>query len=139
MDLQKISKYIRENSRKNHFSLTESLDLYDKFDISNKELDYLREEYFKDLVMKKIDVEDHTSWEVDQLEALNIYKQALKKLNDENKDLINNFKNKVEHYDRLFKISKDALKKVNQKTLEMKLEIEELVDLLPSHNNLIKI
>ena len=139
MDLQKISKYIRENSRKNHFSLLESLDLYDRFDISNKELDELREEYFKDLVMKKIDVEDHSSWEVDQLEALNIYKEALKKLNDDNKDLIGQYKNKVEHYDRLFKISKESLKKVNQKSLEMKLEIEEIVDLLASQNNLLKI
>ncbi len=140
MDLQKISKYIRENSRKEHICKNESLDLYDKFKLSNEELDELREEYFKDLALKKIDSDENdNTWENDQLEALEIYKVSLKKLTVDYKDLLAKYKSKVEHYDKLYKMSKDAYVKVNQKTLGYKLNVEELIEHKSTQENLLKI
>lgn len=139
MDLQKISKFIRENSRKEYFDYQKAIDMYDEFVMSNEELDDLRDEYFKDLAMKKLDSNDASQWETDQEEAVGIFKSSMNKLSLEFKEVISKYKNKVEYYDKLYKIGKEAMIKVNSNSLERKLDLEELIESRTAQENLLLI
>jgi len=137
MDLQKISKFIRENSRKAYFNYQKAIDMYDEFVMSNEELDDLRDEYFKDLALKKLDSNDPSQWETDQEEAVGIFKNSMNKLSLEFKELINKYKSKIEYYDKLYKIGKEAMIKVNSNSLERKLDMEELIESRTAQENLL--
>lgn len=56
MDLNTISIFFRENSRKLHFDYKTVLKRYSNYKITNRELDYLRENFMIDQVEKKLQV-----------------------------------------------------------------------------------
>lgn len=56
MDLNTLSKYFRENSKRLHTNINKLLDKYSKFKITNRELQELRENFFIDQIKKKLEV-----------------------------------------------------------------------------------
>jgi hypothetical protein len=56
MDMNLLSNYFRENSRKIHKNIKVVLYNFKKFKITNKHLEELREKYFLDQIQKKLEV-----------------------------------------------------------------------------------
>lgn len=127
MDLQKISKYMRENNRKLHKNINKILDQYFSFKITNQELFDLREEYFRDQVIKKME-NNKIQWDNDQLEALDIYKHSLEEIQKSSKGKISSYKEQFEYYNMLFKATKEEFTKTRKKQLELKFKLEELIE-----------
>jgi hypothetical protein len=127
MDLQMISKFMRENNRKLHTNINKVLDQYNNFKITNQELLDLREEYFRDQVIKKIKHSD-IQWDNDQLEALEIYRTSYDEIQKNSKGKISHYKEQFEYYNMLFKATKENFKNTRKKQLELKFKLEELID-----------
>lgn len=139
MDLQKISKFIRENCRKLHTNINDILLSYNNdFQITNEELIELRQEYFKDLALSKIK-DDQPNWDTDQTEAVNIYDNAFNNLQLEGKAKLNAYKKKFEYYSHLNQLSKDALRTVSMNISQIKVKLEELLECRAAMENVVKI
>jgi len=138
MDLQKISKYMRDNARKIHLNLNCILFEYSKIKITNEELFELREEYFREQVVKKIQNQE-AEWDGDQIEALEMYKKNILEIQVSHKSKISKFKQKYEQYNLLYKASKEAFKKVRQNVIESKMKLEELIETKTAFSNILGI
>lgn len=136
MDLQKISKYMRENNRNLHKNINDILDKYWKYSVSNSELFELREEYFREQVVNKIK-DSKDNWDTDQLEAVEIYQQTLEKIQKNSKCEINFYKQKFEYFNMLFKAGKEEFKKIRQKYVNLKNELEALVESKASYEKIL--
>lgn len=123
MDLNLISKFMRDNSKQLHTNFNLVLDQIDNFEVNNLDLDELRANYFRQLVYNKMNLnEEH--WDLDQLEALNIYSEQFKTLEEQSKPSINMYKEKFEYYSNLYKTARNSYIIVRNRLDDLKSKLE---------------
>jgi chromosome segregation ATPase len=137
-DLNRLSIFFRENNKKLHSDIKLVLSNYDKFDIKNKHLRDLREDFFCEQI--KLKIEDNTSeWDTDQIEALHQYKREW----EENERIIRKdiakFQNKLQSIDKLYQGSKVSYRSHSKKCQTLKHKLEELCETKNAYENVINI
>ena len=157
MDLHNVSKYFRDNSRKSFVNFNNYLDIYignvclyykSKYlnnknicDITNESLDDLREEYFKELAINKLNEtkisKEH--WEADQCESYEIYLKEYENLQLKTNKNFSNCKLKLEYYNKLYKSVKDSYIEVKRNMLYKKQLLEEVVEANTTTKDLINL
>ena len=135
-DLNSLSVFFRENNKNLHLNIKEVLSNYNLFDISNKDLENLREEFFMEQIKKKLD-DPLSNWETDQLDALNIYRREWELSDKIIKKEITHLQNKVQlinnDYEHVKSMYIIQLKKCNS----LKNKIEELIESKSGFENVI--
>ena len=140
-DLESLTSLLKENINKKNTNFSNSIDLYkNKFKVTNKQLRQLKNEYYADLVKKKLE-ETNTEvdkWEEDQRQPLleylkekrtveiNVSKdiETYKKLNEEcvQKYLLN-----LKKYDELMSHVSSLKRRINE-LASIKYDYEELFE-----------
>ena len=107
-DMAKLSTLLKEDTIKYHNNYMKSFYLYyNKFKVTNKELNQLRNEYFIDLAKKKLEATNGEidKWEEDQKGPLSEYLEEKNKLENNSMKEIENYKKLNEEANRRYLIA----------------------------------
>ena len=139
-DMAKLSTLLKEDTIKYHNKYMKSFDLYyNKFKVTNKELNQLRNEYFIDLAKTKLEATNSEldKWEEDQKGPLSEYLEEKNKLENNSIKEIENYKKLNEEANRRYLIafnqytsymkSINLFKKVIDKVASDKLDYDKII------------
>jgi hypothetical protein len=137
-DLNGLSIFFRENNKKLHGNIDLILSNYNKFDIKNKHLRELREEFFLEQIKLKLEDKD-SEWENDQIEALYIYKTEWEINEKIIKKDITAIQNKLQIIDKDYQTDKNSYRAISKKCQTLKNKLEELCESKNAYENVIGI
>ncbi len=137
MDLQTFSQYFRSNATNSHLEYKKISKFYDKFKITNKELDELREDFFVDQVKEKLD-DPEGKWDTDQNEYVNVYKTELEKLLKENSKRTVVLKEKIETMNKECQHAQTSYENQLKNCGNLKLKVEVLIEMKAGYENVLK-
>ena len=137
MDLQTFSQYFRSNATNSHLEYKKISKFYDKFKITNKELDELREDFFVAQVKEKLD-DPEGKWDTDQNEYVNVYKTELEKLLKENSKRTVVLKEKIETMNKECQHAQTSYENQLKNCGNLKLKVEVLIEMKAGYENVLK-
>ena len=139
-DMAKLSTLLKEDTIKYHNNYMKSFYLYyNKFKVTNKELNQLRNEYFIDLAKNKLEATNGEidKWEEDQKGPLSEYLEEKNKLENNSMKEIENYKKLNEEANRRYLIafnqytnymkSVNLFKKTIDKVASEKLDYDKII------------
>jgi archaellum component FlaC len=127
MDLHCLSVFFRENNKKLHNDTDITLAFYRKFKITNSMLRTLKENFFMEQVKRKLE-DKQSNWDVDQIEALEKYRNEWESYDKTQKREITSLKKRLESINKEYKSIKKSYKSHFKQCLNLKNKIEELVE-----------
>ena len=137
-DLNGLSIFFRENNKKLHTDIDSVLSNYDRFNIKNKHLRELREDFFCEQIKLKLE-DNNSEWETDQIEALYFYRREW----EENERIIKrdiiNLQNKLQTIDKEYQASKVSYRSHSKKCQTLKHKLEELCESKNAYENVINV
>lgn len=98
--------------------------------ITNELLEELKDQFYIDLLSKKLTVKKENEWQQDQISAIKEYNKESRRLNEINKKRIKEYQNEIEETRKEFKelsqLYLEGLNKFNNDKSQLILEVEEI-------------
>ena len=129
MDLNSFSKYLRTKKQQvDDVDFKDIIKHYNNFKVTNKKLFELREDFFIDQVLEKLN-DPNYRWETDQNECINSYRRDVKISEDEINKKTSFIQNKIEKLNKEYELAEKAYENELNIVNKIKLKIEVLIEM----------
>ena len=137
MDLNSFSKYLRTKKQQvDDVDFKDIIKHYNNFKVTNKKLFELREDFFIDQVLEKLN-DPNYRWETDQNECINSYRRDVKISEDEINKKTSFIQNKIEKLNKEYELAEKAYENELNIVNKIKLKIEVLIEMKNGYENVL--
>ena len=137
LDLPKFCQYFKSEEIQEMITFKYICHHYKDYKITNKRLNELKENFFVDEVKNKLNNEMQ-EWDIDQKEAVSLYKIQLKNHEDEMNEKINKLKDKIETINKKCELKNQKYKEQLDIIKNYKLQLETKVEVKAGYEKVFK-